>query len=233
MKSSPKIISASLFLAVFILPLSLMAQKKDWREWSQKDAQKVVFKATRAPQTGMGESFGVAVSGAMTGLGKMSKIQVTWLTDPAVRGLVRATQINERLTDEEASNLYEKLKGNLKDFYGFSVSAPSMLVFQHGPILLSEDAVETGNPNRIFLQYPHDQKIFLRPVRIEKSLSGVQSLSSLLRVHSEQEVIILFPKDPKFMENSGGEVEFQMLQKGKERKVKFKIKDLAEDPGML
>jgi hypothetical protein len=76
-------------------------------------------------------------------------------------------------------------------------------------------------------------KVFLRPAKIENNLPTALSVASLLRNSSDQEVIILFPRDTDFIDNSKGEVEFKMIQEGKERKVKFKIKDLAKDPNML
>jgi hypothetical protein len=156
MKTSLQKIVALSFIAFFISPLLMTAEDKDWREWSLKDTQNVVFKATRGPERSMGERFGAGIGGATTGVVKMTLIEITWLTDPVIRALVRATQINERLTDEEAIELYEKLRSDYRNYYGFCVSAPSLLAFRNGPILQSEDDVEIANPNRIFLQYPND-----------------------------------------------------------------------------
>jgi hypothetical protein len=223
-----------LLATLFLISPSAFGQKKNWTQWSLGDAEKVVLKATKASQIGTGELFAQGMLGGLAGGAKLSGIRVTWLTDPVVRALVRATQIKERLTNAEATALYEKLRSELKDSYAFIVSAGSLLFLAHGGAYTSEEIVETSNRNRIFLQYPHDQKVFLRPARIEGSLVTVPPLSSLFQLPSpEQDAIIFFPRDANFIQNSKGEVEYQMVQEGKERKVKFKIKDLVEDRDML
>ena len=223
-------------LAVCLLLLSslnvgaLSAQNKDWRRWSEKDAKKIVKKATTTSSTGI---LGMLKGATVSAVGGHSKVPflVTsiWLTDDVCWAIVRVAQLKERRTDDETIKNHAECRGPAGKYYSIFVSILSSYM-SRGRMQIGDDDIDVQNPGRIFLQHKKDKNKFLRPTEIV----GVGSLGfgHVAKLHSDQGgAIILFPRDKTFLDGQK-EIQLELPQEGNKIKLTFKIKDLIGKTGL-
>jgi len=214
---------------LLLLGGSIPAAGLDWQRWSVKYAKNIIKRAMKLSSPGLGENLSAITIASMGGIGKTSEVRAVWLTRPVRQAFIRIEQIQERLTEDEALEALEHLELAIGDNYAFALSASAMIFGGPPPtILLADDKVNTGNPNRIFLQNPKNRKVFIRPTRIEESPPTFTSGFNTLKIPSvHKKIIILFPKDGSFLKDVKQDVELELVQNGKTRRLKFKPKDLV------
>ena len=199
------------------LPLSfgmLVGQAPNWQEWSKKDAEKVVEKATEASTFGFRSVFLGSVTAAVGGgIGKSSMIFATWLTDDVCWALARIIQIEERRTDQETVARHASCRDKSETHYAITVSAMSLSQWRGGRVDFDLESTDTQAQGQMFLQQKKNRQVFLRPAEIQADHDGT---------------ILLFPRDRTFLDGQK-EIQFEMVQDGNRKQVTFKIKDLVKN----
>ena len=201
---------------------TLSAQdKSEWKTWSEKDANKIIKKATKKGQAGFFRGLGNTLGGAtISALGGGNTkvpfmIESVWLTGNVCWALARITQIKERRTDEETISRHDGCREHSLEHYALTVSTSALRIgrFNSG---IEKDRVETEKLGQMFLQHKKNEDIFVRAAQVAES-------------SDDGTIIVLFPRSKELVEGQK-EVQLEMVQDGSKMTVTFKFKDLIE-PG--
>ena len=204
-----------------VLTGTVQAQTSHWKRWSEKDAKKIVKKATEFGGHSGLRMFGNMMKSATIGaLGGAKAVlmgtQNFWLTDDVCWALARIQQIKERRTDQEVVAIHDECREKSDTHYMLILSATKIAVWRSyfgGGTQVEQTAVDPEKLGQMFLQHKKNNKIFLRAAEASTFQKGV---------------IVLFPRDDKFMEGQK-EIQLQVTEGNGKVKANFKLKDLIPD----
>lgn len=220
MKRSSILLISLFFLLVQSLP-AVAKDGKPWLKWGKRECYGKLWNSRGVNGQGIGDMFLPEITGDSR---KTTYVMVTWITDQAAKAMARIRQMDERLTDQETTEIAEKMREGNRGYYALLVEVSSEWHIPFETIKPSQnEVVDTRNTNRIFLQSRKNKDIFLRPVKIElmdPAFKNIHRGSDMPSIG--QSAVFFFERDEEFLKKADYEIDFEINQAGKNIRVKLK-----------